>query len=216
MWQHQLLQNQKINYILYIKKLEDIWVMLYTTHMSSVFLSEQLEKIQELKTLIKQSFQPMPAAQVVPPQGAQAPPQGMPPQGQPQVDPATGMQIDPNTGLLIDPNSGMLVDPASGQMIDPATGQPIVQGAPQQGGQIPASSGVDPSAGAQPPIPDELVQALEEMSAALNQISQKQAAQDELLSNMQNDYNKLRSEIQDAQDLAYDAMKEVRKSRLSV
>ena len=194
--------------------------MLYTTHMSSVFLSEQLEKIKELKTLIKESFQPMPAAPGMPPQGAPAPaPQGAPapaPQGQPQVDPATGMQIDPNTGLLIDPNSGMLIDPASGQMIDPATGQPVQQGAPPQGAPQPPAPGMDPNAGTPPPIPDELVQALEEMSAALNQVSQKQATQDELLVNMQNDYKKLRAEIQDAQDLAYDAMKEVRKSRLNV
>lgn len=182
--------------------------------MSSSFLSEQLEKIQELKVLIKESFQAMPAAPApgaAPPQGA--PPQGAPaPGGQPQVDPATGMPIDPATGMLIDPASGMLIDPASGQMIDPATGQPV-QGGPAAGAPPPA----DPAAaGTPPPIPDELVQALEEMSAVVNQVNQKQVEQDEILKTMQDDLKRLRAEIQDAQDLAYDAMKEVRKSRLNV
>lgn len=187
--------------------------------MSDSFLSEQLSKVQELKALIKQSFQPMPAAPA--PGGAPTPAQGAAPapaQGAaPQVDPNTGMQIDPNTGLLIDPASGMLIDPASGQMIDPATGQPVQGGPPAPG--APPAPAQDPAAagapGTPPPIPDELVQALEEMSAALNQLGQKQAEQEELIASMQDEHKRLKAEIQDAQDLAYDAMKEVRKSRLA-
>jgi hypothetical protein len=187
--------------------------------MTNPFLSDKLNKVKELQELIKQSFQPMPAA----PAPGQAPPaapaQGQAPApapGQPQVDPNTGMQIDPNTGLLIDPNSGMLIDPASGQMIDPATGQPVQGGSPAPA--QPGAPAEDPNAaagGTPPPIPDELVQALEEMSAAINQMAQKQAEQDEIFAEIQDNIKRFKSEIQDAQDLAYDAMKEVRKGRLA-
>jgi len=130
--------------------------------------------ISLMSLLTKNAFQPMPGGMppapppqdpsMGPPPGAMPPGGGMPPgvqmggpapmpsqgmpQGQPQMDPQTGLPIDPNSGLPMDPQSGLLVDMQNQVLLDPQSGQPV---ADLQGNPIGGQPGGMP--GGQPGMP---------------------------------------------------------------
>lgn len=147
-------------------------------------------------------------------------------QGQPMIDPNTGMQmipaVDPNTGQpMIDPNTGQpmmqLIDPNTGQpAIDPQTGQPMMaqppmdpnaaaaQGQPMIQGQPAGTPAIDPNTGqplniapADPAAMQQQAQPYEFAAAGQQQFSKNTELMNKLFIEDDRNFNKIFSDAVD-------------------